>query len=206
MNARAQMLNFHFGSIFNLRYIVGFLSYKHDSKNKNDQQTLIISNLIIFWRARVHFTKLLQKWYFFISSKNAATCLEISACASARPRTYWAPIDAHAKTKHFSYLHRPHNFKIHASLHMQSFEKFFKNGPPCTFEPPWTQHDSSCKIIFLISIDLTSLWYPECSTCKFPQNRTGMYFFQKILKIKLYMFPMKNPILGIENPCLERLF
>ena len=29
-------------------YIVGFLRYKHDSKNKNDQQTFIISNLIIF--------------------------------------------------------------------------------------------------------------------------------------------------------------
>ena len=34
-----------------------------------------------------------------------------------------------------------------------------------------------CKIIFLISIDLTHLWYPECSTCKFPQNRTGLHFF-----------------------------
>ena len=52
-----------------------------------------------------------------------------------------APIDAHAKTKHFSYLHRPHNFKTHASMTMQSFAKIFKNGtPPRTFEPPWTQH------------------------------------------------------------------
>ena len=63
-----------------------------------------------------------------------------------------------------------------------------------------------CKIIFLISADFTHLWYPECSTCKFPQNRTGMHFFQKILKIKPYTFPMKNPILGIENPCLGPLF
>ena len=87
---KVKMLNFHFGSIFNMHYIVGFLSYKHDSKNKNDQQTLIISNLIIFlarahFRARVHFINLLQKWHFFTFSKHTATCLEISARAySAR--------------------------------------------------------------------------------------------------------------------------
>ena len=63
-----------------------------------------------------------------------------------------------------------------------------------------------CKIIFLISGDLTPLWYPECSKCKFPQNRTGMHFFQKMLKIELYMSPIKNLILGIENPCLGPLF
>ena len=86
---KVKMLIFHFGSIFNMHYIVGFLSYKHDSKNKNNQQTSIISNLIIFlarahFRARVHFIKLLQKWHFFTFSKHTATCLEISARASAR--------------------------------------------------------------------------------------------------------------------------
>ena len=63
-----------------------------------------------------------------------------------------------------------------------------------------------CKISFLISVDLTPLWYPECSTCDLPQNRTGMHFFQKMLKIETYMSPMQNPILGIENPCLGPLF
>ena len=63
-----------------------------------------------------------------------------------------------------------------------------------------------CKIIFLISINLTPLWYPECSTCKFPQNRTGMHFFQKMLKIEPHMSRIQNPILGIENPCLGPLF
>ena len=63
-----------------------------------------------------------------------------------------------------------------------------------------------CKIIFLISIDLAPLWYPECSTCELPQNRTGMHFFHKMLKIESHMSPIKNLILGIENPCLGPLF
>ena len=63
-----------------------------------------------------------------------------------------------------------------------------------------------CKITFLISINLIPLWYPECSKCKFPQNRTGMHFFHKMLKIETYMSPMKNPILGIESPFLGPLF
>ena len=58
----------------------------------------------------------------------------------------------------------------------------------------------------MISLDLSILWYPECSTCKSSQNRTGMHFFHKMLKIEPYMFPMKNLILGIENPCLGLLF
>ena len=136
MNACAQILNFHFGSIFNLRYIVGFLSYKHDSKNKNDQQTLIISNLIIFFGARAFararsFHQATPKMTFFHIFE---ACSNMSRNFCARK---CAPIDAHAKTKHFSYLHRPHNFKTHASMTMQSFEKIFKNRPlPSTFEPP----------------------------------------------------------------------
>ena len=69
----------------------------------------------------------------------------------------------------------------------------------------WTDI-KGCKISFLLSVDLTPLWYPECSTCEFPQNRTGMHFFHKMLKIETYMSPMQNPILGIENPCLGPLF
>ena len=38
------------------------------------------------------------------------------------------------------------------------------------------------------------------------QNRTEMHFFKKMLKIESYMSPIKNPILGIENPCLGPLF
>ena len=63
-----------------------------------------------------------------------------------------------------------------------------------------------CKISFLISVHLTPLRYSECSTCISSQNRTEMHFFQKMLKIESYMSPIKNPILGIENPCLGPLF
>ena len=124
------MLNFHFGSIFNMHYIVGFLSYKHDSKNKNDQQTLIISNLIIFLARARSFHQPTPKMTFFHIFKAYSN---MSRNFGARK---CAPIDAHAKTKHFLYLHRPHNFKTHASMTMQSFAKIFKNGTPRTFEPP----------------------------------------------------------------------
>ena len=63
-----------------------------------------------------------------------------------------------------------------------------------------------CKINFLISVHLTPMWYPECSTCISSQNRTEMHFFHKMLKIETSMSPMQNPILGIENPCLGPLF
>eukprot|EP00493_Phyllostaurus_siculus_P022172 UN22504 len=33
-----------------------------------------------------------------------------------------------------------------------------------------------------------------------------MHFSQKMLKIETYVSPMKNPILGIEKPCLTPLF
>ena len=56
-----------------------------------------------------------------------------------------APIDAHAKTKPFLYLHRPHNFKTHASMTMQSFAKIFKNGNP----PALLNHLEHSTIIVL---------------------------------------------------------
>ena len=69
----------------------------------------------------------------------------------------------------------------------------------------WTNL-KGCKIIFSISINLTPLWYPECSTCKLPQNRTEMHFFSKNQKIDLRMRPIEKSLLGIESPYLWPLF
>ena len=41
------------------------------------------------------------------------------------------------------------------------------------------RNEKAVNFFFLISVDLTSLWYPECSACELPQNRTGMHFFQE---------------------------
>ena len=82
-----KMLNFNFRSIFNLRYIVGFLSYKHDSKNKNDQQTLIISNLIIFLARARSFHQVTPKMTFFHIFK-ACSNMSRNFCARKCARTH----------------------------------------------------------------------------------------------------------------------
>ena len=151
---KVKMLNFHFGSIFNMHYIVGFLSYKHDSKNKNDQQTLIISNLIIFlarahFRARVHFINLLQKWHFFTFSKHTATCLEISARASARQSMRMQKLNLF-----YIYIVLITS-KLTLLWPCKVSRKFSKTVPPRTFEPPWAQHEKNLTLLsnLLINVD-----------------------------------------------------
>ena len=58
----------------------------------------------------------------------------------------------------------------------------------------------------MISVDLLPVWYPKCTTCNFPQNRTEMHFFSKNPKIDLRMCPIEKSLLGIESPYLWPLF
>ena len=125
MNARAQMLNFHFGSIFNLRYIVGFLSYKHDSKNKNDQQTLIISNLIIFL-ARAFISPSYSKNDIFSHFRSMQQHVSKFLRAQVRARVY--------SSRQSTRMQKLNIFHIYIVLITSKLR---------TFEPPWTQHVDS---------------------------------------------------------------